>query len=66
MLLRPDPAAAEGVIAITQPWHGWVAGQRVRVVWEGRRLHGTFANQDAFREALRRAQWVTGTTDLVP
>jgi hypothetical protein len=30
MLLRAEPADPEGVVAITQPAHGWVAGQLAR------------------------------------
>jgi hypothetical protein len=38
----------------------------VTLVYEGRRLEGTFADEQAMREALERAPWVTLTTRLRP
>src|SRR5918999_305066 len=36
MLLRAEPGDPEAVVAITQPAHGWVAGQLARAwAWDG-------------------------------
>jgi hypothetical protein len=47
-----------------EPWP--FRDDTVTLVYEGRRLEGTFTDEDAMRDALRRAPWVTLTTRLRP
>jgi hypothetical protein len=45
------------------PWP--FSSASVHITWEGRRLNGAFADQQAMRAALARAPWITGETVLL-
>lgn len=49
---------------VVTPWP--FCDERVTVVYEGRYLKETFASEEAMREALRNALWVTLKTTLAP
>jgi hypothetical protein len=49
---------------VIDPWP--FRDEELTLVYEGRRLEGTFTDEAAMRDALRRAPWVTLTTRLRP
>jgi hypothetical protein len=64
VLLRSDPDDPDGVIAITQPCHGWVAGQLARA-WGGA-LAGEFAPREEVCLAAEQHDLAWANWDQAP
>ena len=60
--LTATPVGEDGREYVFDPWP--FRDERVTLVYEGRRLDGRFDDEEAMRDALRRAPWVTLATRL--
>lgn len=62
--LTATPVGGDPTGYVVDPWP--FRDEAVELVYEGRRLAGRFTDEQAMRDALRRAPWLTLTTRLRP